>query len=47
MLFVTASINDKLTPLIITINKMDLGVYVKIDDLSFLGVEHLILEKSE
>ncbi len=24
---------------------MDLGVYVKIDDLSFLGVEHLILEK--
>lgn len=45
VLFVTASINDKLTPLIITINKIDLGVYVKIDDLSFLGVEHLILEK--
>ncbi|EKP6064247.1 hypothetical protein P3030_004770, partial [Escherichia coli] len=28
VLFVAASINDKLTPLIITINKMDLGVYV-------------------
>lgn len=44
VLFVVASINNKQTPLIMTINKMDVGVYVKIDDLSFMGIENLLLE---
>jgi hypothetical protein len=44
-LFVVANINSELTPLIVTIHKIDIGVYVKIDNLSFMGVENLILEK--
>lgn len=43
ILLVVAYRNNILTPNILTINRTDFGVYVKIDSLSFMGVENLIL----
>lgn len=44
VLFVVADINHELMPLVVTIHKVDIGVYVKIDNLFFMGIENLILE---
>ncbi|HFE4537122.1 TPA: hypothetical protein ACF24J_003443 [Escherichia coli] len=44
ILFIVANINNELTPLVVTIHKVDVGIYVKIDNLSFMGIENLILE---
>ncbi|EGW1333489.1 helix-turn-helix transcriptional regulator [Escherichia coli] len=44
VLFIVANVSNELTPLVVTIHKIDIGVYVKIDNLSFMGVENSILE---
>lgn len=44
ILFVVMNIDETLTPVVVTLRKTDIGIYVKIDSLFFMGVENVILE---